>query len=250
MSRLRFYLRARKFRRKWNAGEIDDMVAHLKSGDVALDIGSHKGGWLYWMQKSVGAAGTVHAFEPQRALHGYLSKMVRSYGWSHVWVHHLGLAREAGRASLFVPGAAGVTSPNATFSKGVLADENLTHTEEVDLVTLDEFGHKERWQRLDFIKIDVEGLELEVLEGAREVLGRLRPRIILECERRHLGMTGHELSEVFDLLAELGYAGSFFDDGKLAAIEEFDGDLHQSEVGDRFWDRAGYCNNFLFEPLA
>ena len=72
---LRYYLRARKFRRKWNRAEIAWMLEHVKRGEVCFDIGAHKGGWTYWMQKAVGSDGQVHAFEPQPQLNAYLGQL-------------------------------------------------------------------------------------------------------------------------------------------------------------------------------
>ena len=60
----------------------------------------------------------------------------------------------------------------------------------------------------NFLKIDVEGHELAVLEGARHTLEAHRPTILLECEARH--RADGDVRPVFELLQSLGYEGSFF----------------------------------------
>ena len=87
---------------------------------------------------------------------------------------------------------------------------------------------------------------MEVLDGARTTLERTRPRIILEWERRHASGPDSDLASIARLLGPLGYHGHFFHAGRLLPVEDFDAERHQAQVGERYWDRADYSNNFAF----
>jgi hypothetical protein len=92
------------------------------------------------------------------------------------------------------------------------------------------------WPRIDFVKIDVEGAELLVLKGGREVLTKWRPRLLLECTVEGTKRFGYGPSDVYDLLtAELGYRVFL--------------------VADWLWssgpiDRALFCGASAYPPLA
>jgi hypothetical protein len=114
------------------------------------------------------------------------------------------------------------------------------------LATLDEEVPKRI--RVAFLKVDVEGHELQVFRGAARVLSRDAPVLLFECETRHLA--GGSLEEVFGHLHGLGYTGSFFKARGLAPVSEFDPAVHQRRAPGRFWEAPGYCNNFLFTRKA
>ncbi|TWT93514.1 hypothetical protein Pla100_40320 [Neorhodopirellula pilleata] len=76
---------------------------------------------------------------------------------------------------------------------------------QVDVLTLDDFVRSQAVDRIDLIKIDVEGYELNVLRGAKESLERFRPSIILEVNSITSRAAGFELSQLFDLLRSHRY---------------------------------------------
>ncbi len=250
MKRLRFYWRARRFLRKWDRYEIQAMRKILRKGDVAFDVGCHKGGWLYWMRRAVGPTGQVHAFEPQPELAQYLRDIVQAYAWRNVFIHTCALGSESGKQVLHVPDSTGSTSASASLVSEVASTESAhtTTAHNVELTTLDRFVANQGLKRLDFIKIDVEGYELETLTGAQETLGTLQPTIIIECEQRHLDPQGLTIQQVFETIPKHNYSGHFFPNGIQTSLASFDPNSHQDQTGERFWDRDTYTNNFLFSP--
>jgi hypothetical protein len=113
----------------------------------------------------------------------------------------------------------------------------------VDATTLDDFfAAKQRFP--DFLKIDVEGHELAVLEGAKRILQRHRPAVLVECETRH--RPDCDVRVVFEFLQSQGYEGSFFLSGRRHPLREFNAAVHQ-----QFDEATGeparpYANNFAF----
>lgn len=104
--------------------------------------------------------------------------------------------------------------------------------------------------RLGFMKIDVEGHELAVLDGAEKTIVRTRCNVLVETEEwHHAGAT----DAVFRWMDSRGHVGYFLLEGRLRAIGQFDRELHQTEANiggwKRGWERIGlYVNNFVFVP--
>ena len=242
---LRYRHRAWKARRHNERAEIAAMLDLLRPGDTVLDIGAHKGSYLYWLRQAVGAQGRVLAFEPQPLLAAYLHEVVAAMGWKNVTVENQGISDRHGTLALHIPGAAGAVSPGATFEANV-SPGAAGRTCEVGVTTLDDLfpaGSKPP----AFIKCDVEGHELAVFRGGERLLRGSRPTLLFECEARHLG--GRPITEIFALLEAWGYTGRFFAPGGLLPLGEFLPEVHQRGDTLRFWDASDYCNKFLFEAL-
>lgn len=237
----RFLYRALKARYRDQGAEIRTLLAGLSSGDVAVDVGANKGAYLYWMRRAVGPAGRVFAFEPQPGLARYLEAVRARMGWENVVVRECALSDSAGPRVLHVPGWE--NSPGASLENAVAASPAV-RDREVRADTLDR--QLDGAGRVGLIKVDVEGHELAVFRGAARTLAESRPILLFECEARHL--TGRSPRDVFAHLEGLGYRGQFFSPKGLRPVAEFDAAVHQRRAPGRFWEAAGYCNNFLFRP--
>src|SRR5690348_9601186 len=113
LTRLRYLWRAFNYRRRVNREEIEFLAGRMRAGDAVIDVGAHKGGFLYWLRHHVTASGRVFAFEPQPPLAQYLKEVVALQGWDNVVVEAAALSSSTGSMELFIPASEGEPSPGA-----------------------------------------------------------------------------------------------------------------------------------------
>lgn len=129
-----------------------------------------------------------------------------------------------------------------------LQDDNSNKMSiEVELKKLDDYN----LQNIGFIKIDVEGHELSVLEGAETTIKNNRPNLLVEIEERH---KYDSINSVKNWLCKFDYSGYFIKDRNIELISEFDINTYQNHknIGDQNdnYKRTGiYINNFFFLPV-
>lgn len=245
-SKPEFLYRAFKYRYIEDKPELAYITKSINKGDTVLDIGSHKGGYLYWLRKSVGEEGLVYAYEPQPTLFYYLEKFISAYQFKNIKLEHAGVSSKKGNLKLFIPKAEGLTSPGATFEERPLVESG--HYIDVPVLQIDE-ALKDRKNKVSLIKIDVEGHELEVFKGAEELLMEDKPKLLFECENRHLN--NRTVHDVFNYLKDLGFEGSFFKNGALKPLDQFDPKTDQAiDSNKEIENKKAYCNNFVFEFTA
>ena len=162
---------------EWAEVELSRLMSLLRPGDGVLEIGAHVGSMTVGFAKAVGPGGFVHAFEPQKGLFGLLCANVALNGLDQVHPVQALVGAEPGWRDL--PSAA-----NAPGNLGAVSflGESLTSVGDpgrVAQITLDDWFAG--LDRLRLIKIDVEGMEAEVLAGGTALIQRLRPIIQAEC---------------------------------------------------------------------
>ncbi len=238
--KIKYIHRAFRYRRSVDPAEIEYLILNLKKGATAVDIGCHKGAYLYWMKKSVGETGRVFAFEPQASLYDYLKKIYS--GHQNIIIEKKGVSNLRGDAFFHIPGKNKTTSPGARIDS-LTTDEEFTKTK-IETTTLDDYFFEKNIFP-DFIKIDVEGHEKKVLEGGFGILKKSHPKILMECENRHLNEG--DIHGIFEWLFSLGYQGYFFFDKTKTDLKKFDLKKHQKTGNGEFWKGEGYVNNFIFE---
>lgn len=242
--KIKYAYRAARYKYKLDTAEIRYILKEVREGEIAVDIGAHKGAYLYWLQKKVGAKGWVFAFEPQPKLSQYLENICKKMNYKNVAVENKGISAEKGSFQLYLPEGKS-SSPAATLQSN-LSDSTTTHKSiEIQTTTLDEYFLKERNLKPHFLKIDVEGHELEVFKGGKQLLKEAKPKILVECEQRHL--QNMQIEEVFQFLLDLGYKGFFISENEWKPLVHFSVEKHQKVGEGRYWMSKDYCNNFIFE---
>jgi FkbM family methyltransferase len=188
---------------------LQDLVGE---GSVCVDVGSAAGLYTLALSRLAGASGTVHSIEPLSFAHPACSRLLRARDAGNVRHHAVALGATKGQAVMKVPVRKGglVTGRSFLAQRACEVgandefDDHLSVTVDVD--TLDELCKKDDVGRVDFIKIDVEGAELQVLQGAEGVIEAWRPAVLVEIEERHTARYGHHADEVVKWLDKRGYA--------------------------------------------
>lgn len=181
------------------------------TGDVCFDIGAAYGMYSFSLAALVGEQGAVHSFEPQRKPHRILTGLQ--------WLVHLPQLRTTRAAlgsrseprGLVVPRRFGfpVHGHAHIDERGLTPAEHdevrQVRTHPVEVLSVDQVRRSRGLDRVDFLKIDVEGYEPFVLEGAERTLADCEPTLLLEIEQRHLTRYGCEADELTRWLREMGY---------------------------------------------
>lgn len=240
IEKLKLRKRAYTYKNKNDTGGIDFLISSLKKGDTVLDIGAHKAGYLYWMQKITGKEGRVFAFEPQSFLFDYLTRIKKISRWNNVVIEHLALSDCAGETTLYIPvnKIKKKSSPEATILN-IQNQKAVAKQEMVKTDTLDSYCSKMNIKPA-FIKIDVEGNELKVFQGGKNIINECRPKILVEIEARHAGK--ERVLETFEFLQNSGYLGFFLHQSGRLPLTNFNFEVYQNKS-----DMENYCNNFIFE---
>ncbi|MDZ7733657.1 MAG: FkbM family methyltransferase [Acidimicrobiia bacterium] len=185
------------------------ILPHLvRAGQVCVDVGASFGAYTIPLALVVGAGGCVVAVEPRLRAASALTRVSRMLGLECVHVRRTALGSSAGREQLVVPRTRWRAIPGrahlATGVGPVEGASGVSETESVPVTTLDAL-RLELGRPIDFVKCDVEGAELDVIDGGTHTLGTDRPTLLLEVEERHTRRYGHRRDDVLDRLADLGY---------------------------------------------
>lgn len=228
---LKYSIALRNFRR--GEPEIRLLPELVPRGRVAVDVGAYLGAYTFFLQR---LASHVHTFEPQPFCAEFLH---RAYP-KGVTVHPVAVAEREDTGYFCLPAAEGVAYSQA----GRLSDEPPIIGERyypIRLVPLDGLDLGD----VGFLKIDAEGAEERVLLGAKDLLARCRPVLLVEIEERHHPQ--RDLREIFAAIEGRGYRGGFLWCGEVRPLAEFSlEEMQRARLrGDR---QKPYINNFIFRP--
>lgn len=149
----------------------------LRGGDVFYDVGANVGFLTVLGARLVGPSGTVYAFEPVPANAGFVRRNAQANGFAQVHVIEKAVSNRLGAGELTLARYSG-GSALASAEPPPDADGTLP----VELVTIDDLVGRELLKPPDVVKIDVEGAELEVLEGMATTAATHRPVVIVEVD--------------------------------------------------------------------
>ncbi|HWP16656.1 MAG TPA: FkbM family methyltransferase [Xanthobacteraceae bacterium] len=173
---------------EYSEGEVDLFRQLLRPGDVAVDVGANIGALTVPMARLVQPNGTIVAFEPQRAIFDILCNNLRLNALANVQAFR----RAAGSTPSTIRVPALDYGRTDNFGGVALGGPS---GEEVQLVTIDSLA----LPRLRLLKVDVEGMEHDVITGARATIERLRPAVYVENDR------AEHSQRLIMLLFDIGY---------------------------------------------
>ncbi|MCA6434171.1 MAG: FkbM family methyltransferase, partial [Cytophagales bacterium] len=172
----------------------------LKSDMVLLDIGANIGEYSIFAAKRLTQVKAV-AFEPVPALRTMLEENIQLNQFTNVIVKPFGLSDEVGSFPIYFVGE-NENEGQATFFPGLLQNQRSVKAE---LKKLDDEWSHLSLDRLDFIKMDIEGSELKALQGGRATITRFRPLVMLEVSEVTYRAAGYSLEDVAEFFTALNY---------------------------------------------
>lgn len=178
---------------EFSEAEVDLFRQIVRPGQWVIDVGANVGAHTLFFARQVGPSGRVYAFEPQRVVFQMLCANLASNGVLNAWCFPQAVGKAAGIA--IVPS---LDYASANNFGGVSLEPRDAAGEPVAVVTIDSL----QLPRCDFIKVDVEGMEAEVLRGAAETIVRFQPVLYVENDRAE---RSDELVRVIDGLGYVAY---------------------------------------------
>jgi FkbM family methyltransferase len=182
----------------------------VKPGMTVVDVGANHGQFTVIAAQLAGEEGRVHSFEPAA---GSFARLTENVNRSELLKRRVRLNQSAvsdqpGVATLyeFPPGFSAWNSLGAHAMDAGGRYVEPSHTSHVRVATLDQYCREEGIELIDLLKVDVEGFEVEVLQGCKELIGRRRiRRVIFEISLEPLKASGRTGNDVLGAIAAMGF---------------------------------------------
>ena len=197
--------------------------SYISSKSIVFDIGANIGGWSERIAPIIGKEGTLFAFEPIPESYEILVKKMRDF--NQVQVINKAVSNKNG-SNIISFGATSFAPPEAAIidTADQFQGKGNLKSMKIETIRLDDFyrNSSSSLQPVSFMKIDVEGHELNVVEGAESIIDRFKPTIFMEILREKWVDEKPEKSEVAEFLSKKGYKISQLQYEKIAEIADFD----------------------------
>ncbi len=205
----------RYFPANYESQNFKFLMDELKPGMVCVDIGAHIG--LFTTYMAAQTKGKVHSFEPTPSSLEVLNDTVRINGLSNfVTIVPAAVSDKRGKTTFFISDMeASVINSMVDVDLGA---GNQRKGYEVDVISVDEYA-KDNNLKIDFLKIDAEGVELQVLEGAEHTFRQNRPKAILGLHPFAYQDRTKNLHAIWDKLESFNM--KVLEDGSLISKEQF-----------------------------
>jgi FkbM family methyltransferase len=205
-------------------------------GYTVLDIGSHKRGYFFDLFKISKLPGRLVAFETSSGMYSYLQKMKQLMKLENIIIEPLSIPKTESR---FDKQYAATKNDDVTGATVIdFTDPMSTPYPAASPNTIDHYCSVNGIIPA-LIKFKLEGNDLTMLKGSRQLLQKYKPQIVLECAE---GIVSRDtMMATFSFFSELSYSGYFILDTIKVPLASFDFNIYQNEI------LGFYCNNFVFE---
>ena len=193
----------------YERGLVDFLCPRVK-GKVLFDVGANVGSYTLTLARS---ARRIYSFEASPSNAGILRRFVEHSGLANIEVVNKAVSDVPGETiTLFTsPDTGGNHTQFHDYGKGA---------ETATTVTLDQFARDNKIDRVDVIKMDIEGGELRAFQGARQILRASRPLLLVEFNGLVATQAGWKSSELYEHLRQYGYSVYEIHRGKLVGFDE------------------------------
>lgn len=179
--------------------DLNHLRNRLKPGMVAVDIGCNVGAYTLLASSLVGSKGKVYAFEPNPQTHKRLKNTIAANKITNIALFNCGLSDSPGQLTLYPN-----TEPNN--ASATMVADGQTKGITVPVSTLDQVVDDNQIQRIDYLKMDVDGFEPNVLKGARQSLSRRIIRFLqTEFSDHWLSRNGSNPQKLYAEIVDHGF---------------------------------------------
>lgn len=211
--------------------EVSFMDRFIPANSIVMQIGASDGRHSFYMARKLDCK-LIICFEPSTYTYNILNVLKRLFRFSQIRTENLAIGAGTGKCYLITPvkrsGHLGLAFAhvsdelpdplNADYGPGFKG----SIVSQIERTSVDEYCHKNNIHKLDFIRCDVEGSELNVLRGAHNSLKRFRPVLLMEVHPHILKNSfGTSAEEVWQELEQLGYCMYYLLGNNLVHTKEF-----------------------------
>ena len=167
--------------------DLEMVLSFIQEGDIIFDIGAHIGTFAIPMASKVGDRGHIYAFEAHAGCYSWLNEHVQLNEKHNIISTYLSF----------------VTDKPANLT---LFEQKIVEVKEENCLALDEWYEAlDNPRKVNLIKVDVEGADLNVLRSATKIIRKDKPIIYVEVHKKALAEYGNSVNDLEKFLRELGY---------------------------------------------
>ena len=175
---------------------VNRVMGWLRDGDVVIEGGAHCGYYTCLAARAVGPKGRVYAFEPNTENHKLLTRNVNANAPENVTIINAGLADRDDVLELHC-------DPENTGAH-TFGEDRGGPPQRACVCAIDNLEHFA--ERVDFVKLDIEGFEIRALRGMKDTVARqARIAMLVEYSPASLSGAGHDPTELLDTLLDMGF---------------------------------------------
>ncbi|WP_127120571.1 FkbM family methyltransferase [Chryseotalea sanaruensis] len=194
----------------------------LKHDMVFVDVGANQGEYALFAAKRL-KKGIVLAFEPVDSFFNQLGINIKLNGFTNIRCFNCGLGQTAASMPIYM-----AKETQAMAHEGLAtiypSNDRGHFVQDIQIEVFDDMDNTLALNRLDIVKIDVEGAELSVLNGMKNAILKFRPHILIEMNEITFNTAGYELNTVLEFFSKLNYtAYSINKKGGLSVVEQISG---------------------------
>ena len=179
---------------------ISFLKKQLVNGSVFIDIGANIGAYSLIASKLVGNKGKVYSFEPVKSIHNQLTQNIKQNSITNIVVEKMAIFDKNTTLELYIS-----DNQNMGMSSILHHSNESGEKQTVQATTLDNYIDNKDLIKIDFIKIDIEGAEINALKGMKQTLIKFSPIILIEISDGILENSTINSKIIYSFLNELNY---------------------------------------------
>jgi FkbM family methyltransferase len=172
----------------------------IGKSNTIFDVGANIGETTLNFAKIIGETGTVHSFEPDPINHTFIERNINLNNFKNILLFPLGFGDVEGTFKIHT-----FNERNKGMNRIIIDTDNTKSYREIKITTIDSYVKDKNIQKIDLIKIDVEGFEFNVLRGATKTLTEFNPILFIELDNENLRDQKSNSKELITFLENKGY---------------------------------------------